>query len=64
MARLVLATICSGSFNYCHFDAINSLTIAEIALQDNGSFKDKVLNSSIFRVFMSKGHLCADVFYL
>ena len=40
-----------------------SLTIAEIALQDNGSFKDKLLNSSIFRVFMSKGHLCADVFY-
>lgn len=40
-----------------------SLTIVEIILQDNGSLKEKILNSSVFRVLTSKGHLGADVFY-
>lgn len=40
-----------------------SLTIAEILLQVNGTAKEKILNSSVFRIFTSKGYLCADVFY-
>lgn len=40
-----------------------SLTIAETVLQDYGTTKEKISNSSIFRISTSKGHLYADIFY-